>query len=108
MLSSYKIMWLVVVFDLPVGTKTERRHASGFRNMLIEEGFMMKQFSVYLRACPNRSSADALADRIGKRAPPEGDVSIMSFTDKQYGLTRNFSGRAVKETEKKPTQLTLF
>ena len=48
MLSSYKIMWLVVVFDLPVGTKTERRRASGFRNMLIDEGFMMKQFSVYL------------------------------------------------------------
>ena len=45
MISSYKIMWLVVVFDLPVGSKTERRRATGFRNMLIEEGFMMKQFS---------------------------------------------------------------
>ena len=108
MLSSYKIMWLVVVFDLPVGTKMERRRATGFRNLLIDEGFMMKQFSVYLRACPNRPAADALADRIGKRAPPEGDVSILFFTDKQYGLTRNYAGRAVKETEKKPTQFTLF
>lgn len=68
----------------------------------------MKQFSVYLRACPNRSSADALADRIGKRAPPEGDVSIMFFTDKQYGLTRNYAGRSAKETEKIPAQLALF
>ena len=49
-------------------------------------------------------------DWIGKRAPPppEGDVSIMFFTDKQYGLTRNFAGRAVEETEKKPAQFTLF
>jgi CRISPR-associated protein Cas2 len=108
MLSSYKIMWLVVIFDLPVGSKTERRRATGFRNMLIDEGFMMKQFSVYLRACPNRPAADALSQRIGKRAPPEGDVSIMFFTDKQYGLTRNFSGRALKETEEKPSQFTLF
>lgn len=108
MLSSYRIMWLVVVFDLPVGTKAQRRRATGFRNMLIDEGFMMKQYSVYLRACPNRPAADALADRIGKRAPPEGDVSIMHFTDKQYGLTRNYAGRAIKETEKKPDQFTLF
>jgi len=108
MLSSYKIMWLIVVFDLPVGTKTERRRAMGFYNMLIDEGFMMKQFSVYLRPCPNRPAVEALANRIGKRAPREGDVSIMFFTDKQYGLTRNYSGRAVKETEKKPAQFNLF
>jgi CRISPR-associated protein Cas2 len=108
MLSPFKVMWLVVIFDLPVGNKTERRRATGFRNMLIDEGFFMKQFSVYLRACPNRSSSEALAERIGKRAPPEGDGSIMYFTDKQYALTRNFAGRATTETEKKPDQFTLF
>jgi len=107
-ISAYNIMWLVVVFDLPVGSKAERRRATGFRNLLIDEGFMMKQFSVYLRACPNRSSADALAGRIGRHAPPEGDVSIMFFTDKQYGMTQNFSGRAVKETENIPAQFTLL
>ena len=101
-------MWLVVIFDLPVGSQAERRRATGFRNMLIEEGFFMKQFSVYLRACPNRPVSDALADRIGRLVPSEGDVSIMYFTDKQYGMTRNFSGRVTRETEKKPDQFTLF
>jgi CRISPR-associated protein Cas2 len=108
MLSGYKIMWLVVTFDLPVTTKTERRRATGFRNLLLDEGFAMKQYSVYLRPVPNRATADALADRIGRQAPPEGDVSVMFFTDKQYGMTRNFSGRATRETEKKPAQFTLF
>jgi CRISPR-associated protein Cas2 len=108
MLSPYRIMWLVVVFDLPVGTKAERRRATGFRNTLIDEGFIMKQFSVYLRACPSRSSADSLAERIGKRAPPEGDVSILFFTDKQYGLTRNYTGRTAQETEEIPSQFKLF
>jgi len=108
MLSAYKIMWLLVLFDLPVSTKQERKRASGFRNMLIDEGFMMKQYSAYLRHCPNRATADAFSERIGKAVPPEGDVSIMTFTDKQYGLTRNFSGRAVQETEQKPRQFSLF
>ena len=101
-------MWLLVVFDLPVGTKIERRRATRFRNLLLEEGFMMKQFSVYLRACPNRPSGEALADRIGKLAPPEGDVSVMFFTDKQYALTRNYSGRAARVTEEIPAQFTMF
>lgn len=101
-------MWLVIVFDLPVGCKTEQRRATRFRNLLLDEGFFMKQFSVYLRHCPNRSHADAMADRLGKQAPPEGDVSIVFFTDKQYGLTRNFGGRAGKDTEEKPSQFSLF
>ena len=68
----------------------------------------MKQFSAYLRPCSNRRNAEALADRVGRKAPPEGDVSILFFTDKQYGLTRNYSGAVSADTEKKPPQLTLF
>ncbi|MCY3628156.1 MAG: CRISPR-associated endonuclease Cas2 [Gammaproteobacteria bacterium] len=101
-------MWVLVVFDLPVGTKKERRYATGFRNYLLEEGCIMKQFSVYLRVCPNRPSAESLADRVSRKVPPGGDVSIMFFTDKQFELTRNFSGKRIKETEKKPKLLTLF
>lgn len=101
-------MWLIVTFDLPVMSPVERRRATGFRNFLLDEGFVMKQFSVYLRVAQNRATADALADRVGRKTPPEGDVSIMFFTDKQYGLTRNFSGHRQRETEEKPTQFTLF
>jgi CRISPR-associated protein Cas2 len=36
--------WLLVVFDLPVGTKKERRLASGFRNYLLDLGYLMLQF----------------------------------------------------------------
>lgn len=106
--SSFSIMWVLVVFDLPVGTKVERRYATGFRNYLLSEGCIMKQFSVYLRVCPNRPSAESLAERISKQVPPEGDVSIMFFTDKQFELTRNYSGKKVKKTEEKPKLLTLF
>lgn len=108
MASAYQIMWVLVFFDLPVGSKSERRTATGFRKLLLDEGFIMKQFSVYLRSVNNRNVADALAQRISRYVPPEGDVSIMFFTDKQYGLTKNFYGKVKKEAEKPPNQLLLF
>jgi CRISPR-associated protein Cas2 len=43
--------WLIVAFDLPVGTRKQRKAATDFRNYLIDDGFQMIQFSVYARAC---------------------------------------------------------
>ena len=63
-------MWLVICFDLPVGDKNERRDATRFRNRLLDEGFTMKQWSVYNRYFSTRAQADAAADRIGGHAPP--------------------------------------
>ena len=106
--SGYRAMWLVVCFDLPVGTPKERRDATRFRHRLLDEGFAMKQWSVYTRYFLTRAQAEAAADRIGGRVPPMGKVSIMFITDKQFGMVRNFEGRAPAETEKKPDQLALF
>lgn len=44
-------MRMIVFFDLPVQTKTERRHATAFRNFLLKDGYHMLQFSVYARVC---------------------------------------------------------
>ena len=48
-------MWCLVMFDLPVGTKTERREATQFRNLLLDMGYMMVQFSIYVRYTPTQS-----------------------------------------------------
>lgn len=45
-------VWCVVMFDLPVGTKDERRRATKFRNNLLDLGFQMAQFSVYVQYFP--------------------------------------------------------
>lgn len=44
-------MRMIVFFDLPVQTKTERRYATTFRNFLLKDGYHMLQFSVYARVC---------------------------------------------------------
>ena len=48
-LSGYQVMWVWVLFDLPVATKAERKSATRFRNDLLDLGFEIVQFSVYLR-----------------------------------------------------------
>ena len=48
-LSGYRIMWIIVMFDLPTDTKSQRKAAGGFRNFLLDEGFERSQFSVYAR-----------------------------------------------------------
>ena len=45
-LNGYSIMWLYVMFDLPVETKAQRKAAAGFRKDLLKDGFSMHQFSV--------------------------------------------------------------
>jgi len=108
-LSKYKIMWIWTLFDLPVLTKLERRNASRFRNDLLDLGFEMVQFSVYLRHAYSKEKADVIAARVGELVPPAGHVQILFFTDRQYQLTQSFSGRSRGRPEKqKPDQLTLF
>ncbi|MCA1972484.1 MAG: CRISPR-associated endonuclease Cas2 [Caenispirillum sp.] len=107
-ISGYRAMWLLVMFDLPVTTSAERRRARRFHDYLLDEGFTMKQFSVYLRYFDSRAKADAAAERVGREVPLEGMVSILFITDKQFGQMRNFMGRVPTKAEQKPVQFSLF
>jgi CRISPR-associated protein Cas2 len=101
-------MWLFVFFDLPVGTKKERKEAAGFRKKLEKDGFSMMQFSVYTRHCASRESADVHIKRTKSFIPEKGQVSILMITDKQYGDIFNFWGRESKPLGPIPKQLELF
>jgi CRISPR-associated endonuclease Cas2 len=59
-LSGYRLMWIFVMFDLPVGTKKEMREATRFRQFLLDQGFEMSQFSVYARFCNGKDSFDRI------------------------------------------------
>lgn len=101
-------MWMVVMFDLPVGTPDERRKATQFRNFLMDEGFEMSQFSVYLRFCGDRSKTDPYVKKIRRAAPPGGKISILFFTDKQFSDIINIQNRNTQPSAKKPDQLVLL
>jgi len=96
------------MFDLPVDTKLNRKAATDFRNFLLDEGFEMSQFSVYARFCSGKEQFESIADRIAGNLPPEGDVHLLGFTDKQYENIVRFSAQKQLRKRKNPSQLALF
>jgi len=108
-LSGYRIMWLFVLFDLPVGTKAERKAATRFRLGLLYLGFEMSQFSVYLRFAAGKEQVDALARQIETAIPRgSGKVHLVQITDRQYETIRTYRGRKREPAPKNPSQLALF
>lgn len=107
-LSGYRIMWLIVLFDLPVGTKKERKAATRFRHQLLDLGFEMSQFSVYLRVCAGKEQAESYCRKVEKAMPSAGKVHIVAITDKQYENIRTYRGRKRERDLKNPDQFALF
>ena len=83
-------MWIVVLFDLPTDTKKAKKQYSHFRKSLLEDGFSMMQYSVYYRHCASSENADVHLNRIRTIVPPDGEVRVMQFTDKQFARMRSF------------------
>ncbi|MBP3450062.1 MAG: CRISPR-associated endonuclease Cas2 [Spirochaetaceae bacterium] len=106
--NAYKIMWLFCLFDLPTNTKSQRKRASDFRKLLIEDGYEMMQFSVYYRHCGSLESCERHIKYLQKNIPFEGKISILKFTDKQFGEIITFLGKKIEKTPSKPMQFELF
>lgn len=83
-LSPYRMGWMLVMFDLPVLTKAQRKTATEFRNALLEDGFFMVQFSVYTRACPDVDRLEKHTERLKKIVPEGGNVRVLFLTDAQW------------------------
>jgi CRISPR-associated protein Cas2 len=107
-LNEYRVLWIIVFFDLPTETKRDRQIYSRFRKDIMKDGFAMFQFSIYLRHCSSLENADVHIKRVKKILPPKGYVGIMTITDKQFGMMELFFGREEKLLPDTPQQLELF
>jgi len=107
-ISKYRSMWVLVFFDLPTETKKERKAASRFRKELLQDGFSMFQFSIYMRTCPSRENAEVHAKRVKHLLPEHGHVGILKITDKQFAAMELFYSRAVADKPDVVQQLQLF
>ena len=101
-------MWSLVMFDLPVQTKAERRHATEFRELLLDLGYQRTQFSVYARFSPSVSSVIPTVGTIKSNLPAGGEVRILSITDHQWATALRFSNAEGVEVEDTPSQLAIF
>lgn len=79
--------WLLVIFDLPVTTKKERRVAQVFRKNLLDKGYLMLQYSVYARCAVTFDRKERLISDLQKMNPGTGHVRCLFITDAQWGQT---------------------
>jgi CRISPR-associated protein Cas2 len=103
-----RFVWMFVFFDLPVGTKADRRWATKFRNFLLDDGFLMLQLSVYVRVCRGEEAAQMHALRVTTNLPPRGSVRTLQVTDRQYARMRLMLGEATASEKKAAQQLVLL
>jgi len=100
----------MVAFDLPVGTRVQRKKATDFRNYLLDDGYQMVQFSVYVRACVSFARQETHLDRLKKHLPPEGSVRAIFVTRSQWERSYVIQGSPASETEAEdlPEQIQLW
>lgn len=101
-------MWLFVFFDLPVGSKAERRAANRFRHFLKDDGFLMLQFSVYARVCRGEDGTDTHVARVTRNLPASGSVRTLTVTERQYARMRLLLGERTENEKAAPQQLLLL
>ncbi len=87
-------MRVMVFFDLPTLTSTNRRDYRRFRKYLVKNGFLMMQESVYCKLALNSTASDAMMENLRKNKPPVGLVQMMCITEKQFAKIEFVIGRA--------------
>ena len=108
---NYRYMRVLVLFDLPTGTKAERKAATQFRNFLVNDGFDMLQYSVYSRLCPNRDVAQKHLDRVVKNTPKDtsGSIRVLLITEHQFTTMFTVLGeKTEQEKQVRAGQLAFF
>lgn len=106
--SSFRAMWTLVLFDLPVKTRQDRKNYARFRKEVLKLGFVKMQFSVYYKHAASDEKATALANKLKKILPPHGEVRIMQITAHQFQKMIVFHGKIPHDPETEPQQLELF
>jgi CRISPR-associated protein Cas2 len=107
-ISEYRVMWVLVFFDLPTETKQQRKDAAKFRKNIMGDGFTMFQFSIYIRRCTSKENAEAHRRRVRELMPKVGKIGIMTITDKQFGDMELYFGKFYRPPEAEGQQLELF
>jgi len=102
-------MRFLVLFDLPMVTRVERRAYTVFRRFLINDGYDMIQFSVYGRILNGNDAEEKHMKRLINKLPPDGSVRCLTVTEKQYASMKLLVGLPLfQEKAVKANQMLLF
>ena len=86
-------MRMILMFDMPTETADERKAYRKFRKFLINEGFIMHQFSVYSKLLLNNSASNAMLERLKANNPKKGNITLLTVTEKQFARMIYLNGQ---------------
>ena len=110
-MSAYSFMWLMIMFDMPTDTKTDRKKYRWLREKLIKEGYIMMQYSIYIKTFHSVEAARHGREKIKNFISNnilKGSIRLMTFTDKQFSNMDVIVGTKKESEKRAPRQLTLF
>lgn len=107
-MSNYRIMRLIVLFDLPTTSTKERKAATQFRKFLINDGYTMLQYSVYSRICANHTIYQKHLQRVQRHVPGDGSVRVMAMTEYQFTNMHILVGEKTVAERKLPAKQLAF
>ncbi len=97
----------MIMYDLPTVSKKEKSDSKKFRNNLLKNGFIMFQFSIYVRYCFGEENANMHKRRL-RKILINGKISIIKFTDNQFKTIEIFEKRKQFISTNTPELLTFF
>lgn len=105
---SFRFMRIILMYDLPMITASDRRIYNKFHRSLIREGFYMLQFSVYVKLAINRTVCEQIRLRIRKFKPEKGFISLLEVTEKQFASMEFISGTHTSDVLSTTDRITFF
>ena len=101
---SFRYMRVMVFFDLPTETPEDRKKYRKFRKMLLKNGFLMMQKSVYSKLVLNATVANTVMSTVKSNCPHLGLVQMLTVTEKQYNnieiIIGDNSSEVINSTDK--------
>ncbi len=90
-------MRVMVFFDLPTTSTSDVKNYTKFRKSLIENGFVMMQYSIYTKIVLNKSGLKSIEKKISEITPKRGLVQMLVVTEKQFVGIKNIVGENQRE-----------
>lgn len=101
-------MRILVFFDLPTETLENKREYRKFHRLLIKNGFLMMQESIYCRMLLTQSASKTVLETIKRNRPTQGIVQVMTVTEKQFESMEYITGKYHSEVIESDERLIIL
>ena len=98
-------MVIFVMFDMPTETKSDMKKYRTFRKKLLDLGFIMFQYSIYIRFCRSLAIAEKYERKVEQFAPLNGSIRVLRITEEQYKHMKIIENYREKPEEKVKEQM---